>query len=133
MLKRPGWFFLERVRLTDIEQWSQSSGPNVIPRRARRGLAGLRPHSESGCGAGEGPIVSNNPAGRTSKAFDPRNNLQTHLTHTAGYEGVFGPFRATLPLPCLKESPFDRCCLQPLLADKDPRSKDTHRKMRCGR
>ena len=27
-----------------IEQWSQSSGSNVIPRRARPGLAGLRPH-----------------------------------------------------------------------------------------
>jgi len=31
--------------LPDIEQWSQSSGSNVIPRRARPGLAGLRPHS----------------------------------------------------------------------------------------
>ena len=30
--------------LPDIEQWSQSSGSNVIPRRARPGLAGLRPH-----------------------------------------------------------------------------------------
>ena len=27
-----------------MEQWSQSSGSNVIPRRARPGLAGLRPH-----------------------------------------------------------------------------------------
>jgi hypothetical protein len=27
-----------------IEQWSQSSGSNVIPRRAGPGLAGLRPH-----------------------------------------------------------------------------------------
>ena len=32
-------------RLPDIEQWGQSSGSNVIPRRARPGLAGLRPHS----------------------------------------------------------------------------------------
>ena len=31
--------------LPDIEQWSQSSGSNVIPRRARPGLAGLRPHN----------------------------------------------------------------------------------------
>ena len=31
--------------LPDIEQWSQSSGSNVIPRRARPDLAGLRPHS----------------------------------------------------------------------------------------
>ena len=31
-------------QLPDIEQWSQSSGSNVIPRRARPGLAGLRPH-----------------------------------------------------------------------------------------
>ena len=30
--------------LPDIEQWSQRSGSNVIPRRARPGLAGLRPH-----------------------------------------------------------------------------------------
>ena len=30
--------------LPDIEQWSQSSGSNVIPRRARPGLAGPRPH-----------------------------------------------------------------------------------------
>ena len=30
--------------LPDIEQWSQISGSNVIPRRARPGLAGLRPH-----------------------------------------------------------------------------------------
>ena len=30
--------------LPDMEQWSQSSGSNVIPRRARPGLAGLRPH-----------------------------------------------------------------------------------------
>ena len=29
--------------LPDIEQWSQSSGSNVIPRRARPGLAGLGP------------------------------------------------------------------------------------------
>jgi len=29
----------------DMEQWSQSSGSNVIERRARPGLAGLRPHS----------------------------------------------------------------------------------------
>ena len=29
----------------DIEQWSQSSGSNVIPRRARPGSAGLRPHN----------------------------------------------------------------------------------------
>ena len=32
--------------LPDIEQWIQSSGSNVIPRRARPGLAGLRPHKE---------------------------------------------------------------------------------------
>ena len=32
--------------LPDIEQWSQSSGSNVIPGRARPGLAGLRPHTE---------------------------------------------------------------------------------------
>ena len=31
--------------LPDIEQWSRSSGSNVIPRRARPGLAGLRPHN----------------------------------------------------------------------------------------
>jgi len=31
--------------LPDIEQWSQSNGYNVIPRRARPGLAGLRPHT----------------------------------------------------------------------------------------
>ena len=30
-----------------IEQWSQSSGCNVIPRRARPGFAGLRPHKPS--------------------------------------------------------------------------------------
>ena len=30
--------------LPAVEQWSQSSGSNVIPRRARPGLAGLRPH-----------------------------------------------------------------------------------------
>ena len=30
--------------LPDVEQWSQSSDSNVIPRRARAGLAGLRPH-----------------------------------------------------------------------------------------
>ena len=28
-----------------IEQWSQSSGSNVIPRRARPSLAGLRHHT----------------------------------------------------------------------------------------
>ena len=33
--------------LPDMEQWSQSSGSNVIPRRARSGQAGLRPHSEA--------------------------------------------------------------------------------------
>jgi len=33
--------------LPDIEQWSQSSGSNVIPRRARPVLAGLRPHPPS--------------------------------------------------------------------------------------
>ena len=32
--------------MPDIEQWSQSSGSNVIPRRARPGLAGLRPHTQ---------------------------------------------------------------------------------------
>jgi len=31
--------------LPDIEQWSQNSGSNVITRRARPGLAGLRPHN----------------------------------------------------------------------------------------
>jgi len=31
--------------LPDKEQWSQSSGSNVISGRARPGLAGLRPHS----------------------------------------------------------------------------------------
>jgi hypothetical protein len=31
--------------LPDIEQWSQRSGSNVIPRRARPGLAGLGPHT----------------------------------------------------------------------------------------
>ena len=30
--------------LPNTEQWSQSSGSNVIPRRARPGLAGLKPH-----------------------------------------------------------------------------------------
>ena len=30
--------------MPDIEQWSQSSGSNVIPRRAHPGLAGLGPH-----------------------------------------------------------------------------------------
>ena len=32
-------------RSTPAEQWSQRSGSNVIPRRARPGLAGLRPHT----------------------------------------------------------------------------------------
>ena len=31
--------------MTVEPQWSQSSGSNVIPRRARPGLAGLRPHN----------------------------------------------------------------------------------------
>ena len=31
--------------LPDVEQWSQSSGSNVIPRWARPGLPGLRPHT----------------------------------------------------------------------------------------
>ena len=31
--------------LADTEKWSQSSGCNIIPRRARPGLAGLRPHT----------------------------------------------------------------------------------------
>ena len=30
--------------IKDIEQWNQSSGSKVIPRRARPGLAGLSPH-----------------------------------------------------------------------------------------
>ena len=30
-----------RRHLLDIEEWSQNSGSNVIPRRARPGLAGL--------------------------------------------------------------------------------------------
>ena len=30
--------------LPDVEQWSQSSGSNVIPTRARPSLAGLMPH-----------------------------------------------------------------------------------------
>ena len=34
--------------LPDIEQWSQSRGFNVIPRRARPGLDGLRPHTGGG-------------------------------------------------------------------------------------
>jgi hypothetical protein len=32
--------------LPDIEQWSKSSGPNIIPRRARPGLAGLGAHRQ---------------------------------------------------------------------------------------
>ena len=32
--------------LPDIEQWSQSSGSNVISRLARPGLAGLRHHND---------------------------------------------------------------------------------------
>jgi hypothetical protein len=32
--------------LFDKEQWSQSSGFSVIPRLARPGLAGLKPHKE---------------------------------------------------------------------------------------
>jgi len=35
-----------KKHLPDIEQWSQSSGSNVISRRARPRLAGLRPHKE---------------------------------------------------------------------------------------
>ena len=31
----------------EIEQWSQSSGSNIIPKRARPGLAGPRPHTSS--------------------------------------------------------------------------------------
>ena len=31
--------------LLNIEQWSQNSGSNVIPKRARPGLAGLRLHT----------------------------------------------------------------------------------------
>jgi len=31
--------------MSDIEQWGQSSGSNVIPRRARPGLTGRRPHN----------------------------------------------------------------------------------------
>ena len=34
------------VAQPDIEQWSQSSGPDVILRRARPGLVGLRPHTQ---------------------------------------------------------------------------------------
>ena len=32
--------------LPDVGQWSQSSGAHVIPKRARAGLAGLRPRQE---------------------------------------------------------------------------------------
>jgi len=39
--------------LSDREQWSQSSGSNVIPRRARPGLAGLRPHTNPQSGLGD--------------------------------------------------------------------------------
>ena len=34
-----------KKHLPDIEQWSQISGSNVIPGRARPGLAGLGPHT----------------------------------------------------------------------------------------
>ena len=34
-----------KAHLSDTEQWSRSSGSNVIPRQARPGLAGLRPHA----------------------------------------------------------------------------------------
>ena len=34
-----------KTHLPNVEQWSQSSGSNVILRRARPGLAGLRPHT----------------------------------------------------------------------------------------
>jgi len=45
--------------LPDIEQWNQSSGSNVIPRRARPGLAGLRPHTRppEGEARGEPPTL----------------------------------------------------------------------------
>jgi len=39
--------------LPDMEQWSQSSGSNVIPRRALLGLAGLRPHTRGVLGSEE--------------------------------------------------------------------------------
>jgi len=39
--------------LPDIEQWGQSSGSNDIPRRARPGLAGLRPHRGGGLSHGD--------------------------------------------------------------------------------
>ena len=37
-----------KCHLSDIEQWSQSSGSNVIPKRARPGLTGIRPHKDGG-------------------------------------------------------------------------------------
>jgi hypothetical protein len=56
----PGLLF--QIHPPDIEQWGQSSGANVIPRRARSGLAGLRPHtvsSFSGCHMNSGTPLLN--------------------------------------------------------------------------
>ena len=56
-----------KKHLPDIEQWSQSSGSNVIPRRARPGLAGLRPHSGGVAEGGRGctPVSCDVPATST--------------------------------------------------------------------
>ena len=67
--------------LPDIEQWSQSSGSNVIPMRARPGLAGLRPHKNVHLSSAE---ATGEP--RRPHASDPLSAVQP-LKASSGQPG----------------------------------------------
>jgi len=79
----------------DIEQWSQSSGSNVITRRARPGLAGPRPHKRASAAA---ECLRAKAGTGTPRVRVLRTTLQRNLAHKKAppprtlQEGVSGGF-----------------------------------------
>ena len=70
--------------LPDIEQWRQSSGSNFIPRRARPGLAGLRPHNggHDGCDPNKREFLAITPTINPSlQLYDARCGIQGYLAY----------------------------------------------------
>ena len=61
--------------LPDIEQWSQSSGSNVIPRRVRPGLHGPRPHAPA-LSSGESAFLLQNLAAKVATQLSLTSNIQ---------------------------------------------------------
>ena len=75
------WVPTGRVRLLPDRAVEPSSGSKVIPRRARPGLAGLRPHTELAPAGGQAALGRDSTVGTCDRTEQARSSIPHQLNY----------------------------------------------------